>query len=354
MTDRLTQIRQRIKDTGLGALLVSQEANRRYLSGFDGSTGMLVISAKSAVLATDFRYVEQAKGQAPGFDILKASGDAEEWLPGLADELNLKSLAFEASNISVATFRKLLQAIESGDFEIDLVPAQGLVEELRAIKEKQEVELIGEAVALADAAFEHIHRKLKDGMTEKQAAWVIESYLRDNGSQPLTFDVIVAAGTNAALPHARPSERPIRSGEPVLIDFGAKVEGYTSDLSRTITIGKPDDTFNKVYKVVLEAQRRAMEEITAGINGRHADGIARKVIEEAGYGADFGHGLGHGIGLEIHEKPTLGPSSEDVLANGMVFTLEPGIYISGWGGVRIEDTVALEYDRIKPLSKAEK
>jgi Xaa-Pro aminopeptidase len=285
---------------------------------------------------------------------LKTSGGIEDWLPGLAEQLKVKNLTFEARGLTMAAFKKLLQSIDTGKFGLELIPAEGMVEELRSFKDKREVEIISRAVSISDAAVEQVRRHLKEGMTEIEVAWMIEKFMRENGSQPLTYDVIVAAGPNAALPHAKPSDRPIKKGEPVLLDFGAKVEGYTSDLSRTITIGKPDDTFNKVYKIVLEAQRRAIEEIRSGITGRQADGIARKVIEEAGYGDNFGHGLGHGLGLEIHEKPTLGPSSEDVLDNGMVFTVEPGVYISGWGGVRIEDTVMLEYDRIRALSQAEK
>ncbi len=351
---RLQQIRQKIKDMGLEALLVSQAPNRRYLSGFDGTAGMLVITQKDAILATDFRYLEQSKAHAPDFDVLKMSGGVEDWLPGMTEQLKIKNLTFEAGGLTVAAFQKLLRSIEAGKFELELIPAEGLVEELRSVKEKQELEIISRAVAISDAAVEYTKRNLKEGLTEIEVAWMIERFMRENGSQPLTYDVIVAAGPNAALPHAKPSERPIKKGEPVLLDFGARVEGYTSDLSRTITVGKPDEPFDKVYKTVLEAQRRTMEQIKSGITGRQADGIARKLIEEAGYGGNFGHGLGHGLGLEIHEKPTLGPSSEDVLDNGMVFTVEPGIYISGWGGVRIEDTVVLEYDRIRALSQAEK
>jgi Xaa-Pro aminopeptidase len=191
-------------------------------------------------------------------------------------------------------------------------------------------------------------------MTEKQAAWEIEKSLRENGSQAVPFDIIVASGPNAALPHAKPSDRPIKSGEPIVIDMGARYGGYASDLSRTICLGSPDDTFKKVYNVVLDAQTAAMSIIKEGMTGQQADSSARAVIEQVGYGEAFGHALGHGIGLAPHESPRLGPASTDLITSGMVFTVEPGIYLLGWGGVRIEDTVIMEEGKTKAISKARK
>ncbi|MCJ7764163.1 MAG: M24 family metallopeptidase, partial [Dehalococcoidales bacterium] len=181
-----------------------------------------------------------------------------------------------------------------------------------------------------------------------------ERTLRNNGSQTLPFDVIVASGANAALPHARPSRRTIQPGEPIVIDIGARVQGYSSDLSRTICLGTADDTFKRVYKVVMEAQMAAITGITEGMTGAQADGFAREIIERAGYGDSFGHGLGHGLGLSPHEKPHLSPNSGGALGNGMVFTIEPGVYLTGWGGVRIEDTVIMENGKIRVLSQAQK
>ena len=191
-------------------------------------------------------------------------------------------------------------------------------------------------------------------MTENQVAWEIEKSLRENGSQTVPFEIIVASGPNAARPHHRPGDRVIRPGEPVLIDTGARYRGYVSDLSRTICIGNPDDTFLKIYRTVLDAQEAAMAIITRGMTGQQGDSAARIVIEKAGYADHFGHSLGHGVGLAAHELPRLSTSSEDILDDGMVFTVEPGIYLSGWGGVRIEDTVVMEGGKARPISQARK
>jgi len=229
-----------------------------------------------------------------------------------------------------------------------------LVEYLRAIKEPEEIKLITKAVDMADNAFEYIKDMICIGMNEKEVAWEIERFLREKGSEPLPFDVIVASGSNSALPHARPSSHPIHSGEPVVIDIGARVEGYSSDLSRTICLGTPDDTFNKVYSVVLGAQLTAIAAIKNGMTGDEIDNLARMVIKQADYGEAFGHSLGHGIGLAPHELPRLGLNSSEHLADGMVFTIEPGIYLAGWGGVRIEDVVVMESGKMRVISKARK
>ena len=228
------------------------------------------------------------------------------------------------------------------------------MESLRAVKEPEEIELIKKAVEIADAAFEYIEGIIQAGMTEKHVAWEIEKFLRENGSQAVPFEIIVASGPNSALPHAKPSERVINPGEPVVIDMGAKFDGYASDLTRTICLGTPDDTFKKVYDIVLDAQLAAMSIIKEGMTGQQADSSARTVIEQAGYGEAFGHGLGHGVGLATHELPRLGPNSTEPLTSGMVFTIEPGIYLPGWGGVRIEDTVMMENGKVRVISKARK
>ena len=230
----------------------------------------------------------------------------------------------------------------------------GLIESLRAIKEPDELELITRAVEITDAVFENIESMVHVGMSEKEVASEIEKFLRQNGSQAVPFEVIVASGPNSAIPHATPSLRKIRSGEPVVIDIGARVEGYSSDLTRTICLGTANDTFNRVYNTVLEAQLEATTKISKGMTGGQADSLSRNVIEKAGYGEAFGHGLGHGIGLAVHEQPRLGPNSTDLITSGMVFTIEPGIYLTGWGGVRIEDDVIIENGKARVISKARK
>ena len=313
-----------------------------------------MITPQNTILATDFRYIEQAKRQAPDYEIFPISGDIGDWLPGLAAELNLRKLGFEAGHITFAIYQQLTDTLNRVKSKLRLVPLDELVESLRAIKEAEEIELITKAVNITDTAFEYIEDKIHTGMSEREVAWEIEKFLREKGSQPIPFDIIVASSSNSALPHAKPSPRRIHSGEPVVIDIGARVEGYSSDLSRTICLGTPDDTFNKVYNTVLEAQLTAMAAIREGMTGGEIDNLARMIIKQAGFGEAFGHALGHGIGLAPHEPPHLGPKSTELLTSGMVFTIEPGIYLAGWGGVRIEDVVIMESGKIRVISKARK
>ena len=352
--NRLQNLRQRLAEKELDGILVSQPENRYYLSGFDGSTGYLLITAKDAILATDFRYIEQAKTQAPDYEVFRITNDVAAWFPELIAGLNLKQLGFEGEHVTFALYRRLTEILNKAQSQFKLISMNGLVESLRAIKEPEEVELITKAVEISDSAVEHIRDIIHVGMSEKEVAWEIEKFMREKGSQSLPFDVIVASGPNAALPHAEPSPRAIQSGEAIIIDIGAKVNGYCSDLTRTVCLGAPDNTFNKIYDTVLGTQLTAMATIKGGMTGEEADSLARVVIEEAGYGEAFGHGLGHGIGLASHESPRLGPNSSENLVDGMVFTIEPGIYLTGWGGVRIEDVVIMENGRIRVITKARK
>ena len=351
---RIKKLAGKLGEKGLDGILISQPENRRYLSGFDGSAGFLIITPDKNVLATDSRYTTQAGSQAPDYEILPVTGDIGGWLPTLASELKLKRLGFEGEYLSLGLYRRLCDILDKGKSGLELIPAEKMVEPLRALKEPGEIELIARAAEIADAAMEHIRGSLKPGMTEKEAAWEIEKFMREKGSQPVPFDVIVAAGPNSALPHAQPSERAIKKTEPIVIDIGARVGGYVSDLSRTLCLGAPDQTFKKVYDTVLGAETGATALIKPGMSGAEADRLARIIIEEGGYGEAFGHGLGHGVGLATHEAPRLGPGSTDELADGMVFTIEPGIYLEGWGGVRIEDLVVMEAGKVREISKAGK
>jgi Xaa-Pro aminopeptidase len=351
---RLRKLRTSIAERGLDALLLSQPENLRYLSGFTGSSGWLLISGQNAILATDFRYMEQAKGESPDFEITQTKRELRDWLLGLVSDLGWHKLGFEANFISYDGYHKLSEAIETKQVNLELVPTTGIVEHLRSIKEPEELEFIIKAVGLTDAAFEQAMGIIRPGMTEKEAAWEIEKFLRQEGSEGTPFEIIVASGPNSALPHARPTEKIIRSGEPVLIDMGARISGYCSDFSRTLFFGKADKTLREIYNIVLKAQTTVIEGVESGMDASQADQLARSVVEQAGYGDAFGHGLGHGVGLAVHESPTLGPSSSDSLADGMVFTIEPGIYLAGQGGVRIEDMVVLKNGKAQVLTRAKK
>ncbi|MFQ6121932.1 MAG: M24 family metallopeptidase [Dehalococcoidales bacterium] len=354
INSRLEKLRQKLSEKEIDAILISQPENRYYLSGFAGSSGFLLITPQKATLATDFRYLEQAKTQAPDYEIFQITNDIADWFPRLIAESGLKRLGFEAGHITFAMYQQLNDIVKGMQSLPKLIPLDGLVESFRMIKEPEEVELIIKAAEIGDNAFTYIEDVIQAGMNEKEVAWEIEKFMRENGSQAVPFDIIVASGPNSALPHAKPSQRTIKSGEPIVIDIGAKFDGYSSDLSRTICLGTPDDTFKKVYDIVLGAQLTVMAIIKEGMTGEQVDRLAREVVKEAGYGEAFGHALGHGVGLAPHELPRLGADSTEALISGMVFTIEPGIYLPGWGGVRIEDLVVMEDGKVRVISKARK
>lgn len=347
---RLERLRQLLDDKDLDALLVAQADNRYYLSGFTGSAGVLVIGRERAILATDFRYVEQAGAEAKGFDIRKIDSRFGQLLPQLIVELGARRVGFEAHAVTYSEFQAWGEVAK--DWE--LVPVERPVEGLRTVKDAQEVEKIAQAARLTDAAFEHILGFIRPGLSEKEVAWELERYLRTHGADGAAFDIIVASGPHGALPHAHPTERKIAAGEPIVLDLGARFDHYCSDLTRTICLGQPDETLRSLYALVLRAQTRALEGIRSGMRAQEADALARRVIEEAGHGPAFGHSLGHGVGLAVHEGPLLSWNSEEILAPGMVATVEPGVYMPGWGGVRIEDLVLVEEGGIRVLSQAPK
>ena len=353
-TDRLQKLRQKLAEKEVDAIFISQPENRYYLSGFDGSAGFLLVTPQNAILATDFRYVEQAKKQSPDYEVFRIENDMANWFPELLAGLGLQKLGFEARHIAFATYRQLNGILNKIQPSPKLIPLDGLVESLRAIKEPEEIQFITRAAEISDNAFKHIESIIRIGMSEKEIAWEIEKFIRESGSEAVPFDIIAASGPNSALPHAKPSLRTIQAGEPVLFDIGAKVDGYSSDLSRSICLGTPDATFKKVYDIVLGAQLAAIVLIKEGMTGEQGDSLSRKMIEEAGYSEAFGHALGHGVGLAPHELPRLGRGSAEPLTSGMVFTIEPGIYLPGWGGIRIEDLVVIENSQIRVISKARK
>ena len=352
---RLKTLGEKLQELELDALLVSTPENRRYLSGFTGSAGYLLVSAEQAVLATDFRYVEQAGRQAPDFRVERIAG-GPGWLPDLAADLGARKIGFESDHLTVAghsTFVKAMEKASPGDGPT-LVSTTEVVDRMRAFKDEDEIELLTKAVEIADEAIEKVRHAIEPGVTEAEVAWELEKAMRDRGAESASFDIIVGAGPNGALPHHRADSTVIKEGEPVVIDMGATYLGYCSDLTRTLVLGDGDETFSKVYQTVLDAQIAAEGQVTAGMTGEEVDAIARNIIADAGYGENFGHSLGHGVGLAVHEFPRVGPRSKDRIEDGMVFTIEPGIYLSGWGGVRIEDIVVLDNGRARVISGASK
>lgn len=345
---RLQKLRQELQARNLDAFIITHPPNRRYVSGFTGTDGTLFITGDKVALITDFRYVEQAQKESPAFELVEATPDIlAQSLSDLATAVRAKRVGFESHHVTFANHCQWAET--AAGFE--LVPVKDLVEEMRALKDEGEMEAIKRAVALGDAAMAHVREFITAGMTEKEVGWEVEVYMRTHGAEAVAFDIIVAAGPNGAMPHATVSDRVIQAGEPIVIDLGARVDGYHSDLTCTLVLGEPDERFEEIYDLVLKAQLAALEEIRPGMTGREADALARRIIVEAGYGEYFGHGLGHGVGLEVHEGPRAGKVSDDVLRPGMTLTVEPGIYIPGWGGVRIEDLVAVTEDGVEVLSQ---
>ena len=351
---RLAALRGALDREDLDAMLVSSDENRRYMSGFTGSAGYLLISQKHAILATDFRYVEQAERQAPEYHIERIFGSG--WLSGLIKDVGGRHVGFESQDVTIAGYGALNKSISESDVagQASLAETTDLIERIRGTKDQSEIGLLTRAIEITDQAIEQVQPSVKPGVTEGEIAWELEKAMRERGAEAMAFDIIVGAGPNGAMAHHRADGTVIREGDAVVIDMGAQYEGYCADLTRTVLVGEPDETFWKVYNTVLEAQLAAEEQITAGMTGTKADAIARDVISDAGFEENFGHSLGHGVGLAVHEYPVLGTKSEDVLEDGMVFTVEPGIYLSGWGGVRIEDVVVLENGRPRVISKARK
>jgi Xaa-Pro aminopeptidase len=350
--NRIEKLKNIILKSNVDCLIVSDINNIRYLSGFTGSEGWMVISSDKSYLAVDFRYKEQVKVEASNCEIVDLKGDMDNWLIPVINDIKPVNIGFESDNLSFSIYNRLKKSLIKNDKNVNILPTSRLIEDIRMVKEPEEIDDIIKAVALTDGVLKYAESIMTAGLTEKQLSWELEKFLRENGSESIPFEIIVASGLSSALPHARPSDNKIALNSPLLIDIGARINGYCSDMSRTFCPGKADETFKKVYDIVLAAQMTALNIIESGMNGQEADSIARAVIIECGYAEYFGHGLGHGLGLLVHEVPRLGQNSRDMLKDNMVFTVEPGIYIPGWGGIRIEDTVIMENGKINSLSTA--
>ena len=354
---RLDRVRALMEEQALDALLVTTPANRRWLSGFTGTAGTLLVDRERALLATDSRYWEQVSEQAKDWSLVRGrQRSLNSIVPELFAGLGGRRVGYEPAHLTVAALAEWEAAVERlSPAERPLLEAgPPLIEELRAVKEPEELDALTRAVQLGDAAFAHAAAQAHPGMTERELAWEVQRYAMEHGADDLSFPTIIASGPWAALPHASPRAVAMEEGQGVVMDLGVKVDGYCSDLTRTIFIGEPDEEFRRIYDIVLRAQAMAEDRIEAGMTGEQAHHIAATVIAEAGHGEHFGHGLGHGVGLDIHEAPRLAPGSEHILADGHVVTVEPGVYIPGWGGVRIEDQCVMEHGRLRPLSTAAK
>ncbi len=342
MQERADRLATLVAERELDRFLVTDLVNVQYLTGFGGTNGACVCGGETRVFLTDFRYTERAEAEVEGWEVVTVKDD---WLGGIAERLAGKT-GFEDHHMSVRAKAKLEEKLPEG---ISLEGAGGTVEKLRRVKDEAELAAITAAAELADEAWRWSLERGLAGRTELDVARAVEAWMREQGAEP-SFPTIVAAGPNGALPHAEPGEREIGRGELVVFDMGAKLDGYCSDGTRTFATGEPGDRAREVYEVVREAQEAALAAVTAGARAEDVDTVAREPIAAAGHGERFGHGLGHGVGLEVHEEPRVSQRSEDVLAAGEVVTIEPGIYLPGELGVRIEDLVVVGEDGYRNLS----
>ncbi|MDA8163186.1 MAG: Xaa-Pro peptidase family protein [Desulfobacteraceae bacterium] len=338
---RIRKVRAFLRARHIGAMLFTSPENRRYLSGFTAedasiaeSSGALLVMAGEAILLTDGRYETQARSDCQDFRIFIYRKGLHEALRYIAAEAGIKKMAYEPGYITCSG----LDAIKAVCPQVEPVPLAGKIEAMRSIKSEAELELIKKAIRAAEDVFEAVLTGLRPGMTEKEVAWRIIEGLSMEADGP-SFSPIVASGPNAALPHAVPGDRKIAEGEPVIIDMGARLNGYSSDMTRTVFIGPPASPFKEVYKTVRMAQLAAQDVIRAGLTGRFVDAVARGIIKDAGFGSFFNHSLGHGVGLAVHEAPILSPRAKKVLRPGMVVTIEPGVYMPDKGGIRLENMV---------------
>ena len=346
MSKHMQKLRVLMEENNVEVVLVSNLKNLRYFSGFSGSAGLLLVLPDRAILFTDFRYVEQAQEEAPACEIVQHGANIYSDIDKYLHEIN--KIGFEASYVTVEMFDRMQKNMPGKDWLAVKLDA------IRMIKDELELSYIEEAVDIADRAFTKLLPELRLGMTELQAAALLEFYLKQEGASRTSFPTIVASGNRSSLPHGQPTDKKIQAGDFVLFDFGAVYNGYCSDITRTVVMGEASEKQKEIYSLVLSAQLACLEGLKPGITGKEGDSYARNVIKQAGYGNLFGHGTGHSLGLNIHEDPRLSPACETMLEPNMLLTVEPGVYIPDWGGVRIEDLVVITDNGCRILTKTDK
>lgn len=333
---KLAKLRQALIDEKLDAILITSDYNRRYMTDFTGTAGVAVVSQNDAVFITDFRYTEQAAAQVKDFRIVQHVGSIVEEVAKQVALIGAKTVGFEKDTLVYAAYMQYKEAVKA-----EFVPTSGLIEKIRLIKTEQEINIIKAACEIADQAFTHILSFIEPGKTELEVSNELEFFMRKQGATSSSFDIIVASGLRSALPHGVATNKVIEKGDFVTLDFGALYNGYISDITRTIAVGQPSEKLVDMYNAVLESQLLALDKVGPGMTGIEADAVARDYLTAQGYGEAFGHSTGHGIGLEVHEGPGLSHRSETVLEENMVVTIEPGVYLPGIGGVRIEDDILI-------------
>jgi len=357
MSDRLDRVAALLRDRSLDAVIVSNPSNRRYLSGFtaddhaaDESSGVLIVATGARLILSGATNLPWAKAEAPGFEPIAWERPWPTFVGELINDRGWRSVGFEDGTTTVADYNTLVEALTS----TTLMPLGDAIDALRAVKSDDELQRIADVIGMTDDAFTRGVERLKTGITERELADHIGHVLRNLGSDGEAFPTIVASGPNAAKPHHAPGERAIKAGDPVIIDMGARLDGYNGDLTRTVWVGEIEPRLAQIYDVVFEAQQAALATVRAGITGAAVDQSVRDVCERHNLGEYILHGVGHGLGLRVHEAPSAGPKAETALVAGQVLTIEPGLYVEGWGGVRIEDVVVIEQDGCRNLTGATK
>ncbi|HEY5583958.1 MAG TPA: aminopeptidase P family protein [Ruminiclostridium sp.] len=350
LSNRLSIFRSKIKNLNVDGALITKRENYMYLSGFSGTSANLLITDKKAYLLTDFRYIEQSTKQALFFEIVQHKPDIIDTIYEIINSEGVKKLGFEDQSASYASYKLFTEKFEN----TELMGIGSVVDELRSIKDAQEIETINKAVQIADGAFLHVLSMIKPGITELDVAAELEYKMKKLGASGASFETIVASGLRSSMPHGIASEKKLELGDAITMDFGAIYNHYCSDITRTVFLGQPDKKLIDIYNIVLKAQLTSEKGAVRGLTGKEVDKIARDIIYENGFEGKFGHGLGHGVGLEIHESPRLSLGGDKILENNMAVTIEPGIYVEGLGGVRIEDTIIIKDDNPIVLTKSTK
>jgi Xaa-Pro aminopeptidase len=350
MKNRIKNIRAKIKKESLDAFLVTDLTNIRYLAGFTGSNALLVVTHKNTVLLTDFRYQEQAKKDAGSCKIIISSGSLFVALYEKGILKTAKTIGFEGTNLVFNTVQQIKKLFKP----IKFIPFDNFIEDIAVQKDESEIAATKKAIEISDKVFSEIVETVTPGMTELDVSAEISYRIKKLGAEKESFKTIVASGVNSSMPHAEPTNKKLKNNEPLLIDFGATVHGYRSDMTRTLFLGNISPKFIEIYNIVLNAQNIAIEHVKSGISCSDLDGIARDYIANSGYGDFFKHSLGHGVGLKIHQKPVISAISKDVLKENMIITVEPGIYLPNRYGVRIEDNILVQKTGYKNLTKSPK
>lgn len=349
MNKRLEKLQNMLSQYDVDGYYISKPSNVTYITGFTGDDSVAIVTRDKAFFITDSRYTEQAKIEVDGFSIIDNNRDMYKAVGECINSSGIKTLGFESGYVTYEVYSTLKDTDK-----VQLKPLNNIIESFRSIKDEKEIKNIKQAQKIAEKAFDHILSVIKAGIKEIDIAAELEYYMRKEGADGTSFDTIVASGYRSALPHGKASEKIIENGEFVTIDFGCKYNGYCSDMTRTIVIGKATEEQRNIYNIVLNAQKHAIENLKANIKESEGDYLARSVIENEGYGEYFGHSLGHGVGLEIHEEPYMAKNKSGILKVKMVVTVEPGIYIPNFGGVRIEDMVVIKEDNVLDLTNSTK